>query len=100
MPPLIGLFLRNHPGWTRSARAVGKRIVDDQIPGRAAQMAFYFFLSVFPMLLILMASLDLFLDAKWLVRDVVLDRLQRIAPDPIVQLFNRVIDHLAGRSGA
>lgn len=86
-------------GWLRTGRAVAHRIADDQIPGRAAQMSFYFFLSVFPTLLILTAVLGLFLDAQWLVRDAVLDRLASIAPDPIVRVFSRVMDHLVGRAG-
>jgi len=86
--------------WAQLARAVAHRMIDDQIPGRAAQMSFYFFLSVFPMLLILMATLGLFLDAQWLVRDAILDRLQQIAPRSIVGVFDRAIDHLLGRTGA
>ncbi len=63
-------------------------------------MSFYFFLSVFPMLLILMAALGMFLDAQWLVRDAILDRLATLAPRSIVRVFGGVIDHLAGRAGA
>lgn len=63
-------------------------------------MSFYFFLSVFPMLLILMAALGMFLDAQWLVRDAILDRLATVAPRSIVRVFGGVIDHLAGRAGA
>ena len=63
-------------------------------------MSFYFFLSVFPMLLILMAALGLVLDAQWLVRDSILDRLASVAPGSIVRLFTRVMDHLVGRPGA
>ena len=85
--------------WTGIARAVARRIADDQIPGRAAQMSFYFFLSVFPMLLILMAALGLFLDAQWLVRDAILERLASVAPASIVGVLTRLLDHLAGRSG-
>lgn len=86
--------------WLQTARAVARRIVDDQIPWRAAQMSFYFFLSVFPMLLILMAGLSLVLDSQSLVRATLLERLASVAPSSIVRLFTRLLDHLAGHSRA
>ncbi len=86
--------------WWHTARAVARRIADDEIPGRAAQMSFYFFLSVFPMLLMLMAGLSLFLDSQSLVRATLLDRLGAIAPSSIVDVFTRLLDHLQGRSTA
>jgi membrane protein len=85
--------------WMNIGQAIVRRIVDDQVPGRAAQMSFYFFLSIFPALLILTALLGFFLDAQWLVRDTILDRLTWLAPNSIVRVFDRVLDHLADRSG-
>lgn len=86
--------------WLRIAHALARSLADDQIPGRAAQMSFYFFLSVFPVLLILMAVLSLFLDSQSLVRATLLERLAFIAPGSIVRLFARLLDHLAGHSTA
>lgn len=85
--------------WIGTAQAVARRIADDGITGRAAQMSFYFFLSVFPMLLILMAVLGLFLDAQWLIRDAIFDRLSSVVPDSMVRLFVRLLDHLAAQPG-
>ncbi len=84
--------------WTGVVRKVARKIAHDEIAGRAAQMSFYFFLSVFPMLVILMAVLGLFLDAQWLVRDAILERLASVAPSSIVAVFTRLLDHLAGTS--
>lgn len=86
--------------WAKTARALARRIADDQISGRAAQMSFYFFLSVFPMLLILMAALSLFLDSQLLIRATLLERLASVAPNGVVRLFTRLLDHLAGHSRA
>lgn len=91
---------RDDVSWAGTARRVSRRIADDQIPGRAAQMSFYFFLSVFPMLLVLMAALGQFLDAQSLVRGAILERLASIAPDPIVKVFTGALDHLAGQARA
>ena len=90
---------REAQGWRGFIQAVARRMADDAITGRAAQMSFYFFLSVFPMLLILMAVLGLFLDARWLIRDAILDRLSLVVPDSMVRLFVRLLDHLAEQPG-
>lgn len=63
-------------------------------------MSFYFFLSVFPMLLILMAGLSLFLDSQSLLRAKLLERLASVVPNSIVQLFTRLLEHLSGHSRA
>lgn len=84
--------------WAKTARALARRIADAQIAGRAAQMSFYFFLSVFPMLLILMAALSLFLDSQLLIRATLC--LASVAPIGVVNLFTRLLDHLAGHSRA
>lgn len=91
---------RDATGWVRTARAVARRIADDQTPGRAAQMAYYFFLSVFPMLLILMAGLSLFLDSQLLLRTTLLESLASVVPGSIVGLLSRLLDHLSGHSRA
>ncbi len=83
--------------WAGIAQVLARKMVDDDVPGRAAEMSFYFFLSVFPMLLILMAMLGLFLDAQLLVHDTILNRLASVAPDSIVRLFDRLLNHLADR---
>lgn len=91
---------QRRPGRADTARAVARRIAADQIPGRAAQMSFYFFLSVFPGLLVLMAALSLVLDTQALVRATLLERLAAVAPGSIVRLFTRLLEHLTGPSRA
>lgn len=90
---------RQAAGWLETSRAVARKFFDDEIPGRAAQMSFYFFLSIFPVLLVMMATLGLFLDAQWIVRDALLNRLASVAPSSIVSVLTRLLDHLASQSG-
>lgn len=85
--------------WIAIVRGVARRWMDNQIPGRAAQMSFYFFLSAFPMLLILVAVLGIFSDGDWLVSDSVTGRLASVVPTSVVRLLGRLLDHLAGQSG-
>jgi membrane protein len=84
--------------WSRILRAAARRFIQDEIPARAAQMSYYFFLSLFPIALILMTVLGIFLDAQWLVREAVLDRLAAVAPASIVRVLTRLLDHLADHS--
>src|SRR5664279_5168427 len=83
--------------WQLLARSVWRRFVGHQVLGQSAQMSFYFFLSVFPILLILTGMLGLFLDANWLVRDSLLDRIGSVAPPSVVRLLDQVLEHLTGR---
>lgn len=97
---MIRIGMWNPRRWAAAARGLPRRMLEDEVPGRAAQMSFFFFLSVFPTLLILMATLGLFLDAQWLVRETVLERLASVAPAGTVRVFTRLLDHLAGRAPA
>lgn len=78
-------------------RAVIGKLAADEIPARAAQMAFYFFLSLFPTVVILMAAAYSFADAQWLVRNAVLWRLDSFAPSQSAAFFRPLLDHLAQR---
>lgn len=90
-----------NPGiWLVWGAKVVRNMANDQIPGRAAQMSFYFFLSIFPILLILMAVLGLFLDAQSLVRETILQRLALLVSPSVVEVFTGLLDHLADRPGA
>jgi len=90
---------RDEQMWIEFAQAVARKMAGDDVMGRAAQMSFYFFLSVFPMLLILVTVLGLFLDAQSLIRDAIFDRLSSVAPDSVIRLFVRLLDHLSAQPG-
>ncbi len=87
----------NPAGGLAVLRAVAGKLADDEIPGRAAQMAFYFFLSLFPTVVLLMAAAHTFADAQWLVRNAVLWRLDSVAPGQAANFFKPLLDHLAQR---
>ncbi len=84
----------------RLLHRIAANMVNDRIPGRAAQMSFYFFLSVFPFLLILVATLGLFLDAQSLLGDSVLSRLMPLLPPSILQIYSDLLGYLAAHSDA
>ena len=83
--------------WTRIAQLVARRFAEEALPGRAAEMSFYFFLSLFPVLLVLIAVLGVFFDAQWLIRDTVVSRLDRVAPAQVVHVVDRLLRELSTR---
>ncbi len=81
--------------WIGIAKRIARNHFQHRTPGWAAEMSFYFFLSVFPVLLAGMTVLGLFLDAQWLVRETIVNRLAQFAPSAAVGLLDRLLDHLA-----
>jgi membrane protein len=86
--------------WADTLRAVARNFADDQIPARAAQMSFYFFLSVFPVLLIFVAVLGLFFDVRSLAGDTIIDRLATVAPPAIARLLTQHLNTWHGSPGS
>lgn len=84
--------------WKTAAKGVARGIATGALPGSAAQMSFYFFLSVFPVLLVLVAVLGLFLGARWLIRDTVVSSLSLIAPASLAETLDRLLDNLTPRA--
>ena len=95
-----GLFadLRVPLSWRELARRTIADTLEDDCFGLAAQLAFYFFLSVFPALLFLVALLGyLPIDTRL---STVLDDLETLLPPEILQFFEAQIDAaLAGGQG-
>lgn len=56
----VNLWKRGGLSWMELGRRLWKEIQDDELLGRGAQLAYYFLLAVFPMLLFLTALLGLF----------------------------------------
>lgn len=91
-------YFRAPVGWPELAKRTVKDTVDDGCFGLAAQLAFYFFLAVFPALLFLV-SLLAYLPVEGALAGA-LDRLAGIVPNDVLVLVRRQIDAvLAGRHG-
>lgn len=72
--------------------------VEDGVPGLAAQLAFYFFLAVFPALLFLLSLLS-YLPVEASIA-MALDRLAPVVPREVLVIIRTQIDQvLAGQSG-
>jgi membrane protein len=84
--------------WTELIKRTVRDTIDDGCPGLAAQLAFYFFLAVFPALLFLV-SLLAYLPVEPAIASM-LERLSALIPRDVLGLIERQLDQvLAGGSG-
>jgi membrane protein len=81
--------------WAGQLLPLAQRLSHAGIPGRAAQMAFYFFLSVFPSMLILVAVLSQFSGAQAVMRRTFVQQLAPVLPPSIYRLLSDLLGHLA-----
>jgi membrane protein len=82
-------------GWSELFRRTYREMLDDNGLGLAAQLAFYFFLSLFPTLLFLLAIAS-YLPADDLTGRVV-GVMQGAAPDQVVGIIRTQLEHLGAR---
>lgn len=91
-------YFRAPIGWGELAKRTVKDSMEDGVPGLAAQLAFYFFLAVFPTLLFLV-SLLAYLPVESAL-DPALSRMETLLPASILELIRQQIDQvLAGERG-
>ena len=87
-----------------SWRALGKRVWSeingDDVFGRAAQLAYYFLLALFPLLIFLTSALGLMLGAGSGMRDTLFNYLGRVMPGSAFQLVDATMGEISAASGA
>jgi membrane protein len=76
------------------------RIKEHDLPGRAAQLSYYFLLALFPLLLFLVTLLGYFAEAGSGLRHKLLSYLATVMPPAAVTLVHTTLDEIsAGRGG-
>jgi membrane protein len=83
--------------WEVAVRTWAEIRIDD-VFGRSAQLAYYFFLALFPFLICVIASLSVFGTADR-GRVLLLDFLARFLPLPAFQLISTTVDEVIQASG-
>lgn len=73
---------------------------EDRILGRSAQLSFYFLLSLFPMLLLMMALLSRFIEGQSALRAGLAGFLQAVGPDAASRLVMDFLQRLTEELGA
>lgn len=93
----VNLWKRGGLSWTELGRRLWKEIEDDEVLGRGAQLAYYFLLAVFPMLLFLTALLGLFpVNTS---TSALLQYAEEILPADALGILQRYLDNVVQGSG-
>ena len=80
------------------AKRTWTEILDDDVFGRAAQLAYYFFLALFPFLIFVIASLSV-LGAADRGRELLFRFFAQALPPPAFNLIAKTFDEIIGSSG-
>ncbi len=86
--------------WGVLAKRVWTEANDDDVFGRAAQLAYYFLLALFPLLIFLTASLGLMLESGDGLRTALFNYLSQVMPGSAFQLVDTTMGEITGSSGA
>jgi membrane protein len=85
--------------WTALAKRIFTRINEHDLPGRAAQLSYYFLLALFPLLLFLVTLLGYFAKAGSHLRNMLLRYLATVMPGSSVKLLRDTLDEVSSRRG-
>ncbi|GKS57964.1 hypothetical protein YTPLAS18_14910 [Nitrospira sp.] len=94
----INLWKRGGLSWKELGQRLWKEIQEDEVLGRGAQLAYYFLLAVFPMLLFLTALIGLFpINTS---TSSLLQYAEEILPPDAFGILQRYLDNVVAGSGA
>ena len=86
--------------WLQLGKRVWAEINEDDVWGRAAQLAYYFLLALFPLLIFLTATLGLMLGAGEGLRTSLFNYLSEVMPGAASELIRTTMTEITGASGA
>ena len=86
--------------WSDLGKRVWKEINDDDVWGRAAQLAYYFLLALFPLLIFLTAVLGLMLGYGEGLRASLFNYLSEVMPGSAFQLIDTTMNEITASSNA
>lgn len=85
-------------GWTEIFRRTFKEVLEDDVLSLAAELAYYFFLALFPALLFVVALAG-FLPVENLIQDIT-NRMSGVAPPDVIRIVRDQLTQIArGESG-
>ncbi len=85
--------------WGELLKRVWQQINGDDIFGRAAQLAYYFLLALFPLLLFLVTLLGYLASAGSELREDLVTYLARVAPSSAVDLIHATLNEVSSEKG-
>ncbi|HEX2270860.1 MAG TPA: YhjD/YihY/BrkB family envelope integrity protein, partial [Pyrinomonadaceae bacterium] len=86
--------------WVELGKRVWSEINGDDVWGRSAQLAYYFLLALFPLLIFLTAALGLMLGAGSGLRTSLFNYLSQVMPGSAFHLVDTTMGEITGASNA
>jgi membrane protein len=80
--------------WWELAKRTCRKSWEDEVFGQAARLAFYYFLGIFPAMLLLLLMFNAFANAGSELRNTLLDSFRQILPEEVSALMTRTIGEL------
>src|SRR5207237_8924698 len=97
--PMGELWSLRGLSWRELAGRTCRRSWEDDVFGQAARLTFYYFLGIFPALLLLLVVLNTFASTGSELRKTLLDSLQQILPPDGSALITKTAGELNARAG-
>lgn len=85
--------------WTKLGKRVWGEIEEDEVFGRAAQLAYYFLLALFPLLLFLTSVIGLVMGSETGLRESLFNYLGKVLPASASQLVSTTVFEVTNASG-
>lgn len=85
--------------YTEAAKKVYDKVVAEEVTTNAAQVAFYFIFALFPLLLVLLNIIGLFLGAAEGIKEELFAALQQVAPLSAMTLVQDTINEITNEGG-
>jgi len=86
--------------WTVFAKRVWHEANEDDVPGRAAQLAYYFFFALFPMLIFMVSLLGVVAGSNSNLQEQMMTWLGRALPPDAASVVNKTLQEVMRASGA
>ena len=84
---------------TELAKRVWKSVNDDDVFGRSAQLAYYFFLALFPALICVTALIGLLAGSSTKLHEALLSYIATALPPSAYELVSKTLEHTTSASG-
>jgi membrane protein len=81
-------------------KQVGKSVSEDDLSGQSAELAYYFFLALFPLLIFLISVLGYFAAAGTQIRTDLMANLARAVPSSASQLVDKTLNEVIKARGS
>lgn len=95
----VRLWSRGGLSWKELGKRVWREIDGDDVMGRAAQLSYYFLLSLFPLLLVCLTVIGLLAPEGSELRDALITRLTSVMPPSAKDLVVKTVDEVAAGAG-